>query len=66
MKKPDKKPVLKLTGMGGNAFAIMGQVKKVLKEAGADQEYIKQYIEEATSGDYNNLLRVTIEYVEIV
>jgi len=65
MKTPIKKPVVKLIGMDSNAFLILGIVKKALKKAGADQKYIEQYITEATSGDYDNVLTVTMEYVDI-
>ena len=64
MKKPKEKPKVKLVGEDGNAFAIMGRVTKALKRAGADEEYVTQYIDEATSGNYDHLLCVTMEYVE--
>ena len=53
---------VKLIGKDGNAFAIMGAVSKALKRAG-HADLAKEYFEEATSGDYDNLLRVTMEYV---
>jgi len=65
MKTPIKKPVVQLIGSDSNPFAIMGTVKSALKKAGADQEYIEQYITEATSGDYDNVLTVTMEYIDI-
>ncbi len=65
MKKPKKKPSVKLLGGDGNAFIIMGTVMKALRKAGADDEYIQQYKKEATGGDYDNLLSVTMDYVEI-
>ena len=65
MKKPKKKPVLKLTGIDGNAYSVMGHAVIALRKAGADEEYIQQYKDEATSGDYSNLLRVTMDYVSI-
>jgi hypothetical protein len=43
----------------------MGRVKKALRRAGADQEYIEKYLSEATSGDYDHLLVVSMEYVEV-
>ena len=55
MKEPLSKPTVKLIGQDGNAFVIMGRVKKALKSAGADMEYIDRYISEATTGDYNHL-----------
>ncbi len=65
MKEPITKPTVKLTGQDGNAFAIMGNVKRALKHAGADKEYIDKYISEATSGDYDHLLTVSMKYVNI-
>ena len=65
MIKPKKKPVVLLVNEDGNAFAIMGRVSAALRKAGADKEYIKQYQAEAMSGDYDNLLRVTMEYVDV-
>ena len=65
MKAPLEKPVVKLVGKDSNAFFIIGIVKKALKQAGADQEYIEQYITEVTSGDYNNVLTCTLDYVDI-
>ena len=65
MKRPLTKPTVKLIGEDGNAFSIMGRVKKALKQAGADQEYIDKYLGEATSGDYDYLLSVSMKYVDV-
>ena len=65
MIQPTEKPVVKLTGHDGNAFAIMGRVKQALRRKGADKEYIEKYLNEATSGDYNNLLAVSMNYVDV-
>jgi len=43
----------------------MGRIKQALKRAGADKEYIDKYISEATSGDYDHLLAVSMEYVNV-
>lgn len=64
MKAPEK-PTVKLAGEDGNAFAIMGRVSQALRKAGADKEYIDKYQEEAMSGDYDHLLAVTMEYVNV-
>ncbi len=58
------RPVVKLIGMDGNAYFILGRVKKALEKAGMHQE-AKEFIEKATSGDYDNLLRVVMEYVDV-
>ena len=65
MKAPAIKPTVKLIGHDGNAFSIMGRVKKALMRTGADKEYIDKYLSEATSGDYDHLLFVSMEYVDV-
>jgi len=55
---------VKLLDENGNAWAILGPVIKALVWHGYS-ELAEKYVEEATSGDYDNLLRVTMEYVNI-
>jgi len=62
---PTTKPTVKLIGHDGNAFSIMGCVRKALMRSGADKEYIDQYLSEATSSDYDHLLFVSMEYVDV-
>ncbi len=54
---------VRLVGEDGNAFAIMGRVRQAMKRARVPRETIDAYTAEATSGDYYNLLKVTLEYV---
>jgi len=54
-----------LSGEDGNAFAIMARVQKALKSAGATKEDIDTYLSESMSGDYDNLLRTAMKYVEV-
>lgn len=65
MKAPEVRPTVQLTGNDNNSFYILGKVTKALKRAGADQEYVDQCKKEAIAGDYNNLLAVTMQYVEV-
>ena len=65
MKAPENNPKVTLVGEDGNSFAIMGTVQKALRKAGADKEYIDSYFDEATAGDYDHLIQVTMEYVEV-
>lgn len=58
----EKKPTVVIGD--GNAYAIMGRVKDALKKAGMEDK-VDEYLEKARSGDYDNLLRVTMDYVEI-
>ena len=61
---PKTEVTVKLVGKDGNAFAIMGAVRGALERNG-HQDLASQYIEEATMGDYDHLLRVTMEYVNV-
>ena len=54
---------VQLVGEDGNAFAIMGRVTKAMKRAGISKEEIDNYRKDAMSGDYNNLLAVTMDWV---
>ena len=56
---------VELIGHDGNAFAIMGRVKSALKKAGASDEELTQYSNESMSGDYDNLLRVAMQWVKV-
>jgi CO dehydrogenase/acetyl-CoA synthase gamma subunit (corrinoid Fe-S protein) len=56
-----QKPTVKLIGRDGNAFFILGTVKEALLKAGLEQE-AKEFMKKATADDYNNLLRVVMEY----
>ena len=56
---------VELIGHDGNAFAIMGRVRSALKKAGATEEELTQYSNESMSGDYDNLLQVAMQWVEV-
>ena len=55
---------LRLVGEDGNAFSILGRASKALRRAGKSDLW--PGIEaEATSGDYNNLLRTMLKYFDV-
>jgi hypothetical protein len=56
---------VQLSGNDGNAFAIMSSVKKALEKSGATPAEIDQYLKESMGGDYDNLLRVAMDWVEV-
>ncbi len=66
MQEPNIKPSVKLIDTNGNAFAIIGRVKQALINAGADKEYVNRYMDQAMSGDYDNLLCITMDYVHVI
>lgn len=56
---------VQLSGNDGNAFAIMGAVQKALRRAEIPQHEIEQYLNQSMSGDYDNLLRVAMNWVNV-
>lgn len=59
------KPVLEIIGTDGNSFSILGKASRVAKKNGWSESEIKDFLEKAMSGDYNNLLRVVNENFEV-
>ena len=53
-----------LVGVDGNAYAVMGYVSLAMQETGFTKDEITAYQHEAMSGDYNNLLCVSMEYID--
>ncbi len=64
MSTKKQKPTVKLLGQDGNAFFILGSVNKALKRAGMERE-AKEFMEEATKGDYDHLLQTAMKFVEV-
>lgn len=48
--------VVQLSGEDGNAFAILGRCQSAAKQEKLDPNLIAQFREEATRGDYGQLL----------
>ena len=69
---PDDRPegprypdiTVKLVGEDGNAFAILGAVSKALRAAGYGDE-VQAFHDEATAGDYDELLRTVMDWVSV-
>lgn len=59
------KPEVELVGTDGNAFAVIGKVKRALKDEGNSDEVIQSYLDQATSGDYDHLLAVSASFTEV-
>jgi hypothetical protein len=53
-----------LVGIDGNAFSVMGYTAHALKTAGL-RDKVDEMHKRATSGDYNNLLCVCMEYIDM-
>lgn len=55
---------VQLTGQDGNAFLIVGRVSAALRNGGATREEVTEFRNEA-SGDYNNVLRTALAWVNV-
>lgn len=62
---PKTNVTVKLIGNDGNAFAILGAVQSAMRKAKVEKEVIDEYLKEAMSGDYDHLLCVTMDYVNV-
>lgn len=58
-----KKKEYSLIGVDGNAYSVMGYVCNALNEVGLG-DLTKTYMSEATSGNYDNLLVVSMKYID--
>lgn len=56
------KPILKIIGTDGNAFALLGKAFKIARQNGMDWDKIRT---EATNGDYDHLLQTLMKYFEV-
>jgi len=56
---------VELVGQDGNAFNLIGIVQKALKNGGCTKAEIDQFIKEATSGDYDNVIQTCMRWVEV-
>ncbi|MDD3052502.1 MAG: hypothetical protein PHR06_15365 [Candidatus Cloacimonetes bacterium] len=63
--KPKYDISVQLIGENGNAFNIIGKVRKEMKRNGVSNDEIDLFINEAMSGDYDNLLRTCMKYVNV-
>lgn len=55
--------VLDTATLNGNAFSVMGAARWAMRRVGATQADLDAYTDAAMSGDYDHLLRVTMEWV---
>ena len=55
---------MQLVGTDGNAYSILGNFQRAARKQGWSKDQITKVMDEATSGDYNNMLRVIMENVE--
>jgi hypothetical protein len=57
-----KKVKLRLDGLDGNAFFLLGAFQRQARKENWSREEIAAVMEEAQSGDYNHLLQVLLKH----
>ena len=57
--------IVQLTGIDGNAFAILGHCNKEAKRAGLSKAQVDEFMAEAMAGDYDHLLQTCNKYFDI-
>jgi len=53
-----------LVGVDGNAFAVMGYVRRAMRTEGKSIDEQNAYTEDAMSGDYDSLLNKSMEVLD--
>ena len=54
-----------LIGVDGNAFSLICSVSDALRRSGVARDVINEFRQEATSGDYDNVLATIAKWVRI-
>ncbi len=54
-----------LIGEDGNAFSIIGACIKAMRKGGVTDPEIESFKDQAMSGNYDNLLRTCMEWVDV-
>lgn len=55
----------RLSTVDGNAFALLAAVKRALRTAGATEDEQREFVNEATSGDYHHLIQTCMRWVVV-
>ena len=56
---------VQLVGRNGNAFAILGRVTHALRQAKVSKAEQDEFMAQAMSGDYDNLLNVCMQWITV-
>ena len=54
-----------LAGTEGHSFAVLARCKQAMKNAGASPKVQREFIREATKGDYDRLLRTAMAWFDV-
>ena len=59
------RPLVRLVGTDGNAFAVLGRALQSLRDAGWSKPERDAFAAEATSGDYDQLLGTIMKHLDV-
>lgn len=54
-----------LSNVNGNAHALIGTVSRALRRNGVGQEEIREFQDQAKSGDYDNVIQTIMSWVDV-
>jgi hypothetical protein len=57
---------VQLTGKDGNAFFIIGTVRRALRQAGLPEDEVTSFSHEVTRADYDNVLQTCMRWVTVL
>jgi hypothetical protein len=58
--------VVDTRGPDGNAFALMGAVRRGMRESGHSEKQIEAFMQEAMAGDYRHLVDTVRRWVTVL
>ena len=64
--EPRALPTVEPVGQDGNAFAILGRCARAARNAGWSEDEIRAFTDDASSGDYDNLLGVVMMNFDVI
>lgn len=56
---------VKLTETDGNAFVIIGAVRRAMRRADVSNEELDEFSKDAMSGDYDHVLQTCMKWVNV-
>lgn len=57
--------VVELSGTDGNSMAILSKARRALRSGGASLEECDEFVNEALSGDYDNVLQTCMRWMQV-
>ena len=54
------------SNINGNAFSLIGAVRRALRRSGVSGGKLEEFQKEATSGDYDNVIQTCMRWVNVV